>query len=187
MLGNQAEERSRFCDSHGGCALGDPHGRAEESIDKMYEKRKNAAQKSEDFEPVHESDRGVSLCRLKKSLQARHGRLVSRQWDESKVTMKGRLGPWNDDCFVDLESGRGEGHFSVGFWKRMVGIGYGGLPQSFQHNALNLEIMLPHSKGILYEVPMRPGRVQRLAGSMTRAEGLAIGENSNGWRFLHCR
>ncbi|KAK9162798.1 hypothetical protein Syun_003700 [Stephania yunnanensis] len=24
MLGNQAEERSRFCDSHGGCALGDP-------------------------------------------------------------------------------------------------------------------------------------------------------------------
>ncbi|KAK9121663.1 hypothetical protein Syun_019280 [Stephania yunnanensis] len=32
MLGNQGEERSRFCDSHGGCALGDPHGRVEESI-----------------------------------------------------------------------------------------------------------------------------------------------------------
>ncbi|KAK9158496.1 hypothetical protein Scep_005070 [Stephania cephalantha] len=37
MLGNQAEERSRFCDSHGGCALGDPHGRVEESIDKVDE------------------------------------------------------------------------------------------------------------------------------------------------------
>ncbi|KAK9158156.1 hypothetical protein Scep_004730 [Stephania cephalantha] len=41
---NQGEERSRFCDSHGGCALGDPHGRAEESIGQnSYEKRKNAA------------------------------------------------------------------------------------------------------------------------------------------------
>ncbi|KAK9114854.1 hypothetical protein Syun_021651 [Stephania yunnanensis] len=46
---NQAEEHSRFCDSHGGCALSDPHGGGEESIDKLYEKRKNAAQEVSSF------------------------------------------------------------------------------------------------------------------------------------------
>ncbi|KAK9165904.1 hypothetical protein Scep_001095 [Stephania cephalantha] len=53
----------------------------EESIGQvLYEKRKNAAQKSEDFESVHESDRGVSLCRLKKSSATRHG------GDHDKIT-----------------------------------------------------------------------------------------------------
>ncbi|KAK9151329.1 hypothetical protein Syun_009638 [Stephania yunnanensis] len=49
MLGNQGEERSRFCDSHGGCALGDPPTVFEESIDKSYEKRKNAAREIEEI------------------------------------------------------------------------------------------------------------------------------------------
>ncbi|KAK9128835.1 hypothetical protein Syun_017632 [Stephania yunnanensis] len=61
MLGNQAEERSRFCDSHGGCSLGDPHGRLRNLSTSLYEKRKNVAQEVSSFPfPAEISDFDVA-------------------------------------------------------------------------------------------------------------------------------
>ncbi|KAK9135465.1 hypothetical protein Syun_014795 [Stephania yunnanensis] len=46
MLGNRADEHSRFCDSHGGRALSDPHGRAEESIRQAVRETKKCGAES---------------------------------------------------------------------------------------------------------------------------------------------